>query len=244
MPFTFTHPAIILPLSYLPNRWVSMTGLVIGSLAPDFEYFFRMRIKRIYSHTIDGLFWFDLPLGILLAFIFHNIVRDSLINNLPPFLKSRFTVFNHFDWNSHFKRNWFIITISILIGAASHILWDSFTHEQAYFVQNISALQKSMDLFGRQIPILKILQHSSTLIGGIVIAFAIYRLPTNKTEKGNVSIKYWLIVAGLILIVITGRLMNGFDLKQYGNLIVTAISAGLLSLVLTPLILNKGKLKG
>ena len=27
MPFTFSHPAIVLPLTYLPKQWVSLTGL-------------------------------------------------------------------------------------------------------------------------------------------------------------------------------------------------------------------------
>ncbi|WP_262496247.1 DUF4184 family protein [Flavobacterium piscis] len=40
MPFTFSHPAIILPLKYLPKNWISLTGLIIGSLTPDFEYFY------------------------------------------------------------------------------------------------------------------------------------------------------------------------------------------------------------
>lgn len=43
--------------------------------------------------------------------------------------------------------------------------------------------------------------------------------------------------------IIAVKLLSGLELKQYGNVIVTAISAGLLSLVLTPLILNKGKIK-
>ncbi len=234
MPFTFSHPAIILPLTYLPRKWFSLTGLVIGSLTPDFEYFLRMRIKSNYSHTIDGLFWFDLPLGLLLAFIFHNIVRDSLFNNLPPFLKSRFSTFKQFDWNRHFKQNWIVLTISIIIGAASHIFWDSFTHDHGYFVQTIPALQNSVDFLGRQIPILKILQHSSTLLGGLVIAFAIYKLPTNKTEKENINLNYWTILAGLTLTIIAVRLLSGLDPKQYGNVIVTGISAGLISLTITP----------
>jgi hypothetical protein len=234
MPFTFSHPAIILPLTYLPRKWFSLTGLVIGSLTPDFEYFLRMRIKSNYSHTIDGLFWFDLPLGLLLAFIFHNIVRDSLFNNLPPFLKSRFSTFKQFDWNRHFKQNWIVVTISIIIGAASHIFWDSFTHDHGYFVQTIPALQNSVDFLGRQIPILKILQHSSTLLGGLVIAFAIYKLPTNKTEKENINLNYWTILAGLTLTIIAIRLLSGLDPKQYGNVIVTGISAGLISLTITP----------
>ncbi len=244
MPFTFSHPAIVLPLTFLPRQWFSMTGLVIGSLTPDFEYFLRMRIKSNYSHTIDGLFWFDLPLGLLLAFMFHNIVRDSLFDNLPTFLKSRFSTFKQFDWNEHFKRNWFVVLISILIGAASHIFWDSFTHDHGYFVQTIPTLQNSVDFLGRQIPILKILQHSSTLLGGLVIAFAIYKLPTNKSENEKINLKYWVILAGFTLTIIAVRLLSGLELKQYGNVIVTAISAGLISLTITPLLIKKNEKTG
>lgn len=52
MPFTFSHPSIVLPLTYLPKKWISLTGIVIGSLTPDFEYFLRMKIQSTYSHTI------------------------------------------------------------------------------------------------------------------------------------------------------------------------------------------------
>lgn len=241
MPFTFSHPAIVLPLTFLPRQWFSMTGLIIGSLTPDFEYFLRMRIKSNYSHTIDGLFWFDLPLGLLLAFLFHNIVRDRLFDNLPTFLKSRFSTFKQFDWYEHFKRNWFVVLISILIGAASHIFWDSFTHDHGYFVQTIPTLQNSVAFLGRQIPILKILQHSSTLLGGLVIVFAIYKLPTNKSENETINLKYWVIFAVFTLTIIAVRLMSGLDFKQYGNLIVTAISAGLISLTITPLLIKKNE---
>jgi len=236
MPFTFSHPAIVLPLTYLPNRWFSLTGLIIGSLTPDFEYFLRMRIKSNYSHTIDGLFWFDLPLGLLLAFVFHNIVRDSLLKNLPVILKSRFSEARQFNWNRHFKDNWLVVMISILIGTASHILWDSFTHDNGYFVQIIPVLQSSIDLFGVQIPFLKISQHSSTLIGALAIFFAIYKLPSKKVEEHDVSIKYWIVFASLTLMIIVIRLLSGLELKQYGDVIVTTTSACLLSLFLTSLI--------
>jgi hypothetical protein len=45
MPFTFLHPAIVLPLTYLPRQWFSLTGLVIGSLTSDFEYVLRVNDK-------------------------------------------------------------------------------------------------------------------------------------------------------------------------------------------------------
>ncbi len=189
MPFTFSHPAVVLPLAYLPRRWFSMTGLVIGSLTPDFEYFIRMRIQSDYSHGISGMFWFDLPLGILLAFIFHNIVRDSLCDNLPTMLKSRFFDFTTFNWKEYFKSNWVVVIISVLIGTGSHILWDGFTHGHGYFVTTYSTLTETIDVFDVPIPVYKISQHSSTLIGGIVILIAIFKLPQNEKVKGFLNLK-------------------------------------------------------
>ena len=239
MPFTFSHPAIILPLTFLPRKWFSLTGLVIGSLTPDFEYFIRMRIQSNYSHTISGLFWFDLPLGIILAFIFHNIVRDSFLVNLPNLLKSRFSNFMQFEWNNYFKNNWFIVIISILTGAASHLFWDSFTHEHGYFVRTIPALSNSIDFFGNHVPAVKILQHSSTIIGGITILIAMLKITPEKTIIGKSNFKYWGILISLSIAIITFRLIFGLDYKLLGHFIVTSISAGLISLILTPLLMNR-----
>ncbi len=241
MPFTFSHPALILPLKYFPNKWFSLTGLVIGSLTPDFEYFLRMRIKSIYSHTLEGIFWFDLPLGIFLAFIFHNVVRNSLFSNLPTFLQSRFLKFTHYNWNEYFKKNWFVVIISILIGTFSHLFWDSFTHDDGYFVTQLPILQNSISFYNIQIPILKILQHSSTLIGALIIAFTIYKLPTEEIVKKKINIKYWIVLTFITFSIIAIRLLNGLDLKQYGNVIVTTISATLISLIITPIITSKNK---
>lgn len=239
MPFTFSHPAIVLPLTFLPRHLFSLTGLVIGSLTPDFEYFLRMKIQSNYSHTISGLFWFDLPLGILLAFIFHNIVRDSLFDNFPAILSSRLTKFKQFDWNNYFKSNWLVVTISVLIGAASHIFWDSFTHDHGYFVQTIPALTNTVNFFGRQVPTLKILQHSSTLSGGLVIAFVLFKITPDKNVTGQLNIKYWGVLTTLTLTIISVRLLSGLDYKLYGHVIVTAISAGLISLTLTPWLIGQ-----
>jgi hypothetical protein len=236
MPFTFSHPAIVLPLTYLPRRWFSLTGLVIGSMTPDLEYFIRMKVESEYSHTLTGILWFDLPLGLLLCFIFQNIIRNNLSDNLPTFLKSRFLTFKQFNWNRHFKENWLVVIISILAGAASHLFWDSFTHSNGYFVQTIPVLTNTVDLLGREVPILKILQHSSTLIGGLIIAYAIYKLPTDRNVKETINPKYWMAFFSIALTIILIRLFSGLELKQYGNVIVTTISAALISLTLTALL--------
>jgi Domain of unknown function (DUF4184) len=240
MPFTFSHPAIVLPLTYLPRKWFSLTGLVIGSMTPDFEYFIRMKIESNYSHTIGGLFWFDLPLGVLLTFIFHSIVRDNLFDNLPTILKSRLANLKLFDWSMYFKANLLVVTISILIGAASHIFWDSFTHDNGYFVHTIPSLKNIVDLFGRQIPIYKILQHSSSLIGGLVIVFALLKLPADKVETKKLNLYYWSTVTILTLPIVAIRIIAGLYYSQIGNVVVTTISAVLISLTITGLLSKQG----
>ncbi|UUC44788.1 DUF4184 family protein [Flavobacterium cerinum] len=233
MPFTFSHPAIVLPLPHIKKQWFSLTGLIIGSLTPDFEYFLRMRIQSDYSHTISGLFWFDLPLGFVLAYIFHNIVRNSLFENLPLFLKSRLISFNKFNWNQYCKKKVFIVIVSILIGAMSHIFWDSFTHENGYFVQHIPVLSTTTNVFDYSIPVLKILQHLSTVGGGIVILFALLRLPKEKDISVRFNWQYWSILSGLALLIVILRLLSGLNYKLYGHLIVTIIAACLIALTVT-----------
>ncbi|HMQ61409.1 MAG TPA: DUF4184 family protein [Flavilitoribacter sp.] len=241
MPFTFSHPAVILPLTYLPRRWFSLTGLVIGSLTPDFEYFLRMRLQSRYSHTTAGLFWFDLPLGLVLAFLFHNQVRNSLFDNLPPFFKSRFQAFRQFNWNSYFIKHIWIVAVSILVGAASHLLWDSFTHKTGYFVRTLPALAGSVELSGIQLPIFKLLQHISTIIGGVVIAFVIYKLPVDNRVTGSINLTYWAVVFMLAMAAFLIRYFNGPDLKASGNLIAAGISAVLMGLILTPWIVKPNR---
>lgn len=237
MPFTFAHPAIILPLPFLNRRWFSLTGLIIGSMIPDFEYFIRMRIQSIYSHTIAGVFWFDLPLALLLCFIFHNKVKNLLFNNLPHCLQSRFLIFTTFNWNNYFKQNWIVVFFSILIGTASHLLWDSFTHDSGYFVNHIPALQNSVYLFGIDIPILKIAQHLSTFLGGVIIFFAIFKLPKNAISRNPVNKNYWFATFLFFVLILILRFFAGIGIKEYGNIIVSVISAALLSLILTSIFL-------
>lgn len=239
MPFTFSHPAIVLPFTFLPRKWFSLTGLVIGSLTPDFEYFIRMKVESNYSHTISGLFWFDLPLGILLAFLFHNVVRNCLYDNLPIILKSRLSIFKEFNWTKYFKDNWIIVIVSTIIGAASHIFWDGFTHHNGYFVGIIPELKNSINIYSKEIFIFKILQHTSSLIGAIIITYSLFKLPKSKLSKTNIEIKYWIMLTILALTVMTIKFISSESTKQIGNFIVSSICAIIIALIITPLFWKK-----
>jgi len=239
MPFTFSHPAIILPLSYLPKRWISLTALIVGSMTPDFEYFLRMKVKSIYSHTIPGIFWFDLPLGIIIAFIFHTIVRNALFLNLPKQIKTRLLTYQTFDWTNYFRYNWFVVIISLLIGIASHLFWDGFTHDHGHFVEIIPSLKNKVNLFDLQIPIFKILQHSSSLVGALLIVLAIRKLPVSRIENTKINYKYWQVLTIIALIIILFRFLTGLEYYEYGAVIISFISATLIGLIFSPILINK-----
>ena len=229
MPFTFSHPAIVLPLKNTFGKWLSLTGLIIGSLTPDFEYFLRMKIQSEYSHTLVGTIWFNLPLGILLCFLFHNIIKKSLIENSPKFIQSRTMELKELNWKKHFKENWIIVCVSIIIGAYSHIFWDSFTHSNSFFTNYFSLDRK---VFNTQISIFKILQHLSTLIGGIIILWYFLKLEKNKIEYTQPNIKYWIIIAILTISILGIRIALGLKVTEYGNVIVSGITAGMISITL------------
>ena len=236
MPFTFSHPAIVLPLKKISGKMLSLTGLVIGSVTPDFEYFIRMNVHGYYSHTLLGLLWFDLPLGLLLTFIYHNIVRDQLISNLPEILNRKLSAFKYFDWVAYFKQNWITVLVSILIGAASHLFWDAFTHDDGYFANKVTFAKKNVE-------VCDILQQLSTLVGGLVVVFAILSLKSQSLDQSDKKYKYWIWVFSITVVAFVISNLTGVRLHYYTSIItlmvIRVISAFLIGLTVTPLLIGR-----
>lgn len=177
MPFTFSHPAIVLPF-LKEKKQFSATGLVIGSIIPDFESFIFLREWKVYSHTWTGIFWFDLPLAIIFSFIFHGIIRDPLIKNLPDYLGNKFIRSVNFNWGVYFKKHAGKVVLSMLIGIVLHLLWDALTHLN---LKNPEARDANIYIHGMNLYI--ILQYVSSLLGLIAVAWYILALPTLQVKK-------------------------------------------------------------
>ncbi|MDN3581377.1 DUF4184 family protein [Mucilaginibacter flavus] len=230
-------------MSELSKRWFSLTGLIIGSITPDFEYFIRMRVKSVYSHTLPGLFWFDVPLGILLTFVYLAFIRDGLIAHLPSRFNRRFSKYGGIPVKKTLAYTAPIV-LSVLIGAASHLLWDAFTHPHGYFVQLMPILSIGVHAGGHYIYVYKLLQHGSTLVGLAFIAYLVYKLPKEKQTKVVHIRWYWVTILIIVVLTIIARFLGGVTLKAYGNLIVTGISGFLIGLIISSffiLVAQKGQ---
>ncbi len=198
MPFTFSHPAIVLPLNLLPKKWVSLTALVIGSLMPDLEAYLRFTSHKSQSHTWDALFWFCLPLGLLLSLLYHQLVRNVFINHLPSFAYKRLVPYMQFNWLQHVKSNWIAVVISFLLGGASHLLWDLFSHFDGVLHKLDPSLTGNTTVWGYNIEIPYLIQYLNSLLGLLVILLAIVFLPV---QKEAVQTKRWWIYWLKILLV-------------------------------------------
>ncbi len=125
-----------------------------------------------------------------------------------------------------------IVVVCILMGAASHIFWDSFTHPAGYFVKHIHYLSHRIIMGRYTIPFYNIIQHLSSLTGAIVILYAIAQLPIGQSTKNNNILNYWIKVFGIGLLVLVIRMLTGLKLHEYGDVIITAISGMLIGLII------------
>lgn len=167
MPFTLCHPAIVLPL-YRSRRSLSLAGLVIGSMAPDFVYFFSLGVSGSFTHTLLGVPLYCVPAGMLLYFVYHLLIREPALAWVPSAISSR--IGGPAYWPLRATQPIAIVMGSIATGAVSHIAWDSFTHANTMLTNSYEILRTLFPLGGYKIPLFKILQHLSSLVGFIVIA--------------------------------------------------------------------------
>ena len=122
----------------------------------------------------------------------------------------------------------------MVIGAFSHILWDSFTHETGHFVSVFPYLSTNILLFEQQIPVYKILQHGSTLIGGLIISVSIVTMEKDRKIQSPITVQYWYIVLLIFVSILLLLFSTGLSYKLYGQVVVTAISAISIALICTP----------
>jgi hypothetical protein len=242
MPFTFSHPALIIPLlrTHQRFRWVSATGLIAGSIAPDFEKFIRLKLANGHSHTIASIFYFSCPVALVLAVVFHLVVRRPLLAHLPGPLHRRLARFAGFDWLSHFRRHYLGVLFSIILGAALHLLWDGFTHKNALVIRVLPVLARPIGFGNVTLMLFEVLGMLSSVLGGVAIGWAVWQMPAG--QSGAVPAvaamqRYWGLAA-----LVAGALVVQWVLVVQPGLLdtaITTISAGLVGVVVASVVVQR-----
>ena len=116
-----------------------------------------------------------------------------------------------------------------------HIFFlDAFTHEWGYFAKLITTLEETwfqIPFNNLEVKGYKFLQHFSTFLGAIFIAFWMYKMPKQILPKTKFDYIFWLKVILLKTIISVIRFVF-FPIEiSLGNLIVVIGMSGFLSLV-------------
>lgn len=231
MPFTPAHTAIVLPL--INRRKFSATALIAGSVAPDFEYFFKMSVNSEHSHTLPGLLYFNLPVVFFLSFVFHLVVKRNLLQNSPAFIQSRFYPLLQLNFGRYIRQNLWVFISSALLGAASHIFWDGFTHGKGFFVQHLWFYPgRYVPFDGVNYPLWYALQYISTAVGLVIVTlYIVVKKPVDHTQHYKPGWLYWLVFAIVGLVVFALRFWIAPHDFMLGNAVVTFISSICIALI-------------
>lgn len=249
MPLTFAHPAAVLPF-IRTKPYFHFTALVLGSMAPDYEYFLRGRPAGEIGHTFTGFFMYNLPLVVLMYLLYRYVIYPPFYAHLPDRLQSVFMIGKQ-SRDHHMSRSlsFIVFLYSAIIGMITHVVWDSFTHQGGFMVLQWTSLQQSISIVSYDIPVYKIMQHGST-VAGLAILFSHIlitayssnnkRLQQNKAKsKSKFNHKlhhkwlYWFSLCfASILMLIIWMLFAPISISDYGVLVVRIIDSCLLSLFL------------
>src|SRR6516225_10126869 len=167
MPFPLAHPAAVLPLRRFCPRFFSFSALVMGSLSPDAGYLLTRGVEEI-SHRLIGGLGLGLVLGLVMFYAFYWL--------LPPVM-----AFFPAGFREALRPLWTrspgslgIVALSVLVGVATHLILDGFTHAQGWFVLHLPLLQERIaTVNGHQVRVCHLLWYVASFAGiaWLVIAF-------------------------------------------------------------------------
>jgi hypothetical protein len=206
MPFTGSHPAAVLPLMRLG---LPPSALVIGSMVPDLSYYLPIPVNSAVAHTIVGIFSIDLPLGLLCFAIWQLLVAPLAVAVAPAGLRSRLprpVPPRAWRWQSDDLRRGLLLVVALLAGAATHVLWDEFTHIDRFGYWHVPWLAEMHGPLAGY----RWAQYASTVGGALVLVLAArswWRSApiTDPTPRSGLSDRAGSVVlAGVVLATLGG----------------------------------------
>jgi hypothetical protein len=229
MPWTFVHPAAVLPLRKLGLKRLSFGGLVVGSVVPDIGYYVGRFDLAAIAHTTLGLMILCLPTGLVL-FALVRVLHYPVANLLPQPHRSALLSMPQVPRLISLPII-FAVSVSITIGAMTHNAWDSFTHPAGYVVTKLPLLRETVWVLGNaNIRVYEILQHSSTLVGLFLVLVAYVRwlkradvgpvTPRVSSDRWRYTLLFGLVAASMILATPVAHAMSTADGRVNGSVLI------------------------
>jgi hypothetical protein len=167
MPFTVSHAAAVLPFKRLSAGRLPMAALMIGSMSPDFPYFMPIGLERVVTHNLSGLFGFCWPASLFCWLLYAHFLERPTMALLPRRWSAAFPSSDReVSW-----RTLALASAAVILGGATHIVWDSFTHGGSPVVGALRVLRIEVAQWnGHTLHLYGLLQHVSSVVGLLILA--------------------------------------------------------------------------
>lgn len=208
MPVTLpAHAAAVLPLCRF--RALPPAALVVGASVPDLAYLLGLGSRS--SHTPEGLLRFSLPVGLLLWVWLEVLVLPVLHRTLPAVGGVQWGRFLRTRGLPRGARPWAQAILAVWLGAATHALWDAFTHRYRWPASELYP-DNPLALGPWELPLATWLQHGSSVVGSLVVILALVRLYPQLPDAPGGRWRDFLLV--LVPTVALGALVLGTRLAH------------------------------
>jgi len=204
VPFTLSHAVAVLPLARI--RWLVPAALVVGSWVPDLPYFVPLLGGSGWTHAVSGPVSVDLLLGLLVLALWQLLLRRPLVDLAPGWLRERVPPPRR-------TTGAYVLgaVVSIVLGATTHVVWDTFTHRGRWGTTHVGVLTDALG----PLPVYKWFQFASGLLGllGLLVWAALWLHRTSpRPTPAQVGLAarraFWIgvpalavLVAGLVAVV-------------------------------------------
>lgn len=246
MPFTLAHGVAARPLWHGSGRRLPLSGVVVGSFAPDLEYLAHLDTERTIGHTLGGVFILDLPLALVLLVLWHGLFKTSAAALFsprirPPIDRSPFP----FRPAARFG----LVVAAILVGIAGHLLWDGFTHRDGFITTRVWLLEEAI---GRP-HVYDLFNYVSTGVGMVLLGWWWWRsvasAPAGRQPGAPTTLPPRVRTAAVTVLIAgtaAGGIANGVRLRLDGwgmettviGAVLGALSTGLVAITVVSVVLR------
>ncbi|MBB3085053.1 DUF4184 family protein [Geodermatophilus sabuli] len=162
MPFTPSHAAAVLPFLRTP---LPASALVIGSMSPDLPFYLPVPVP-VPTHTALAVVTVDVALGALAWTVWHGLLAPPAVACAPSAVRARLTGLRLGLRPRTATVPAVVWTLlALAVGAATHVLWDEFTHARRWGPTLLPVLADQWGL----LPGYRWLQYLGGLVGGLVL---------------------------------------------------------------------------
>jgi hypothetical protein len=158
VPFTGSHPAAVVPLL----RRLPPSALILGSMAPDAPYYVPVPGWLLDTHTLAAVVSSDLVIGVVAFVLWQVLLGPAVVAFAPAALRRRLPSGVPAGLRHHFRsvRAAALVLLALVVGAWTHVFWDSFTHGGMWGAEHVAWLRTHYHWA----------QDASTVVGGLVVA--------------------------------------------------------------------------